>query len=149
MNKASIFPSKHLSAADLPDEGMTVTIKEVTVERMQDGDEKPIMSFADRGLKDMIINVTKWNTIAKLYGDESDDWVGKRINIRPGEVKYQGNMVACIDVSSRKPGEAKKPNGAASKAKGGPEAEAAIKAAGGASRDAGDDGDEFDNDPAF
>ncbi len=125
MNKNDIFPSKYLSAADLPDEGMVVTCKDVTVERMQDGAEKPIMSFHEP-VKDMIVNVTKWNTIAKMYGDESDDWRGKRLSIRPGEIKFKGEMVACIDVSKRKPSEPKKANG---RPKGSPEAEAAIKAA--------------------
>ncbi len=130
MRKDEIFPSKYLSAADLPDEGMTLTIKEITVERMQDGAEKPIASFHEKGVKDLIVNVTKWNTLAKLYGDESDDWHGKRINVRPGEVKFKGEMVACIDISSRKPGEpAKKPNGKPATAKGTPEAEKAIAAA--------------------
>ncbi len=147
MNKADIFPSKYLSAADLPEEGMVLTIKQVTVERMQDGAEKPIASFHERNVKDMIINVTKWNTLAKMYGDESDDWHGKKIAVKPGEVKFKGDLVACIDVSSRKPGEPKpaaKANGGA-RPKGSPEAEAAIKAA----REAGDDGDDFDNDLAF
>ena len=131
MNKADIFPSKYLSAGDLPDEGMVLTVKAVVVERMQDGAEKPIMSFAEKGVKDMIINVTKWNTLAKMYGDESDDWAGKKISIRPGEVKFKGEMVACIDISSRKPGEPKPVVKAANgkRPKGSQEAEEAIAAA--------------------
>ena len=110
MNKNDVFPSKYMSAGDLPDEGATLTIRSVDLERMQDGEQKPIVSFVEQKLpngekaKDMLLNVTKWNTIALLYGDESDSWAGKKIAIRPGEVKYQGKMVACIDVSSRKPG---------------------------------------------
>ncbi len=129
MNKADIFPSKYLSAADVPEEGMVLTIKEITVERMQDGAEKPIASFVEKGVKDLIINVTKWNTLAKLYGDESDDWHGKKIAVRPGEVKFKGELVACIDVSSRKPGELKPTNGKRPTAKGTLEAEKAIAAA--------------------
>ncbi len=142
MNKNDIFPSKYLTAADLPEEGMTLTIRFITVERMMDGVEKPIASFVERQLpdgkpiKDMIINVTKWNTITKMYGDESDDWHGKRISIRPGETKMKGDVVACIDVSSRKPGEPKKANG---RAKGSPEAEKAIAAASEANDDSDDD----------
>ncbi len=155
MNKKDIFPSRYLKAGDLPEDGAVLTIRTVEVERMMDGEEKPVMFFAEQRLpngepaKPMIVNVTKWNTLAKLYGDESDDWGGKRVTLKPGEVKMKGEMVACIDISSRKPGEAKKPNGAASKRKGGPEAEAAIKAAGGTSREAGDESDDFDNDLAF
>ena len=91
---------------------------------MQDGTEKPIASFVERSLpsgekmKDMIVNVTKWNTIASMYGDESDDWIGKRIAIVPGEVKYQGKMVACIDVRSRKPAEPKVAAGGERRGKG-------------------------------
>lgn len=144
MNKADIFPSKYLSAGDLPDEGMTLTIKEITIERMQDGAEKPIASFAERGVKDMIINVTKWNTLAKLYGDESDDWHGKKIAVRPGEVKFKGEMVACIDISSRKPGETAKPKPTNGKRPTGtPEAETAIAAAAGVASD------EMDSDMPF
>ncbi len=141
MRKTDIFPSKYLSAADLPDDGMVVTIKDVTIERMQDGAEKPIALFVE-DIKDMIINVTKWNTLEKLYGDESDDWAGKKISIKPGEVKFKGEMVACIDISSRKPG-AVSPSKAPTKsrAKGSPDAEAAIKAA-------ADPKDRVDDDPS-
>ncbi len=142
MNKNDIFPSKYLSAADLPEEGMTVTIRSVTEERMQDGERKPIMAFVEAGLKCMIVNVTKWNTLAKLYGDESDDWYGKRIKIRPGEVKFKGEMVACIDVSSRKPDEPKLAAKNGKTPKGSPEAEKAIAAAVQAGPDEGGDDDD-------
>ena len=113
MNKKDIFPSKYLSAGDLDDGDTVLTIRKVVTERMMDGGEKPIASFVERVLpsgektKDMIINVTKWNTIAKMYGDESDDWEGKKITITPGRTKYMGEIVPCIDVVPEKPKEAK------------------------------------------
>ncbi len=102
MNKSDVFPSKYLSAADVPEEGITITIRKVSIERMPDGAEKPIATFDER-VKDMLINVTKWNTIAELYGDDSDDWIGEKITIRPGTTKYAGKTVACIDVMPKKP----------------------------------------------
>ena len=140
MKKNDIYPSKYLSAADVPEEGAIVTIKDVVEERMPDGERKPIASFVERGMKDMIVGVTKWNTIAKMYGDESDDWIGKRIRIKPGEVKFKGETVACIDVSSRKPDEPKAANGKTPK--GTPEAEKAIAAAARTKSGDEDDGEE-------
>lgn len=102
MIKNDVFPSKYLSAGDLPEEGITVTIRKIAMERMPDGADKPIASF-DEKVKDMLVNVTKWNTIAELYGEDSDDWVGEKITIQPGTTKYAGKMVACIDVLPRKP----------------------------------------------
>lgn len=96
MKGADVFPSKFLKTADLQGRRAKVTIAFVQKEKMGD-DEKPVAYFAGKE-KGLVLNVTKWNSIADLYGDESDDWTGKMIMLVPGKTTYQGKRVDCIDI---------------------------------------------------
>ncbi len=112
MKRGDIFPSKYLAASDVPDEGCVLTINHVEEEKMRDGKPKPVIYF-DEAEKGMVCNVTNWKVLEQLYGDESDDWAGERIQLYVGETTFDGDVVACIRVKNRKPKVTPaKPNGA-------------------------------------
>lgn len=96
------FPSKYLTAADLPEEGITVTITDVSVEKMKDGSAKFLILTRELE-KGFVCNKTNAAAIAKLYGDESDDWERQRITIFPTYTDFGGEQVECIRVKPRKP----------------------------------------------
>lgn len=100
------YPSKYLTAEDLDGRDITVTIEDVTLENMGQGQKKEnkLMITMVGKKKAFICNKTNANTIAKILGsDDTDDWIGKKIIIGPREVEFQGEMVMSIRVSLKKP----------------------------------------------
>lgn len=105
MKVLQLFPSKYLKAADLGDRPHDVTISEVKVGMVGEGqgeEERPIMCFEEFG-KWLVLNVTNTKRIISLYGDDSDGWIGQRITIYPSECDYKGDTVACIRVKPNAP----------------------------------------------
>ena len=45
-----------------------------------------------------MLNKTNANTIADIFGEETDNWYGHPIEVYPSETDYQGKRVACIRV---------------------------------------------------
>ncbi len=106
MKTSEAYPGNFLKAADLNGQNVTVTIQAVTLEELgqgRDAESKLILAFAGKDKK-LICNKTNCRTIEKLYGDETDEWIGKKITIGPREVEFQGDMVWAIRVSLTKPG---------------------------------------------
>jgi hypothetical protein len=81
---SDFFPKKYLSAADLKGKTATGTIDKVTSDMFEnDGKKtiKPIISFKEDSLKDLVCNKTNAQIIAKLYGDDTDGWSGKKVGL--------------------------------------------------------------------
>lgn len=99
MHVDTLYPSKYLKAADLPEEGtQSFKIETVKIEEIgKNKDEKPVIHF-DNG-RSMVCNKTNANTIAKaLNSKDTDDWIGKSINLYRAEVEFGGEMVESIRV---------------------------------------------------
>lgn len=92
------FPSKYLKASDLDGENLTVTISHVTIEEVgKDRDVRPILYYEGEE-KGIVLNKTNATNIAKLYGNETDDWPGKRVMLGTTYVDFQGQSVEAIRV---------------------------------------------------
>ena len=105
MNINSAYPSRFLAADDLQGKAVQVTIQDAGIEAIGQGadmDHKIVLTFAGKK-KQMVCNKTNARTIAELYGDDTDQWLGKPIIIAPREVEFQGNMVWALRVSRQKP----------------------------------------------
>lgn len=106
MKISKIFPSKYVAAADLDGRTVTLTIKGVTMEEMLTHDSKkvskPVVWF-EKATKGFVMNLTNAKIIAALYGDETDDWTGKRISIYPTKVRAFGQMQDAIRVREEIP----------------------------------------------
>ena len=91
------YPSKYLKHADLQDRPVRVTIERFEIEEIGDGDRKPCLYFAkhDRGL---VLNRTNADSIAAVFGDETDEWIGQVIELYPDKTRFAGKMVDCIRV---------------------------------------------------
>jgi hypothetical protein len=110
MNIQKAFPSNFLKASDF-DEDTTYTIKAVKLESIGQGndkEEKPVVSFRETD-KTFVLNKTNSNTIAGLYGNETDQWVGKQITLFPTEVEFKGAMTLSLRVRMKKPSSNGKP----------------------------------------
>lgn len=109
MKVSKLFPNKYVKAAELNGKTVTLTIARLTVEEMGHGNEKeqkPVLHF-NKATKGLVLNRTNAMTIAGLYGDETDDWVGKRINIYPTRIRAFGAMQDTIRVREEIPAEPK------------------------------------------
>ena len=91
-----MYPSKYLKAADLQGRNIVVTISLVEIEKIGD-DNKPVIYFLGK-TKGAVLNKTNASNIAILYGDETEDWVGKEIVLFPAMVDFQGRTVEAIRV---------------------------------------------------
>jgi hypothetical protein len=110
MKISDAFPSKYLKAEDLEGKHVTVTIEKVNKEEVGPKKElKPVISFVNT-LKKLVLNKTNAATIAKLYGEETDEWLGKRIILYSKDTEFQGEMVLALRVSLQKPTGTQKPS---------------------------------------
>jgi hypothetical protein len=100
MKSGEVYPSKYLKAEELDDE-LTVTITKVVMEELESKDrgkhDKPVAYFKEVE-KGLVINKTNWSIIARIHGDESDDWIGKQITLFVMDVEAFGEMVNAIRV---------------------------------------------------
>lgn len=92
------FPSSYLKAADLQGSTPTVTIANVKFEEVgKDRDLRPIVYFAGKE-KGVVLNKTNANNISKLYGPETDDWIGKPVMLGTAMVDFNGQSVESIRI---------------------------------------------------
>jgi hypothetical protein len=97
-----IFTSPSLKVEDLNKKRVNLTIKEVEIKEF-DGDQKPVLHFEETE-KTFVCNKTNSNMIASLTEqDDTDDWVGYRITLRPDMTTFNGKPTPCIRVDSELP----------------------------------------------
>lgn len=104
MKISGAYPSKYLKAADLGDRSLTVTIDKVAMENVgQEGgaeEFKPVLYFQGKQ-KGLVLNKTNAEAIAYVYGDETDVWSGKAVEIFTMMVSYQGRMTPGIRIRAQ------------------------------------------------
>lgn len=103
MDATKLCPSPHIEAAELNGADKVVTIKKVGFSEV--GEEKVNKGVIyyeefDRG---MVINRTNVKRIIAMLGNETDEWVGKKIALYPSETDWQGRTVPCIRVREKLP----------------------------------------------
>jgi hypothetical protein len=81
MRRNEALPSKYLNAADVGQNVYKLVIASVVMEKMEnDGVMKPVMYF-NNAQKAMVVNATNWENMSQVYEDESNNWVGKTIEM--------------------------------------------------------------------
>jgi hypothetical protein len=83
MKRSDAFPSNYLAQSDVATP-IVATIDHVTMGTLKgdDGEEsKPIAFFRGKDLKPLILNNTNWLTLETAYGEDSDDWKNKNVEI--------------------------------------------------------------------
>ena len=104
VNINTAFPSKYLKADEL-DGDVVYTIEGVTLENVgthEKPESKPVITFAETD-KGMVLNKTNANTVAGLYGPDTDGWIGKPITLFATEVDFQGKQTLAIRVRIKAP----------------------------------------------
>lgn len=107
MKMSEAFPSKYLKAEQLQGKSVTLTIAGCTMDEIgQEKERRPVVHFKGTELG-LVLNKTNGGMIAAYYGDETDDWIGQKLEIYPDKTQFQGKIVDCIRV--RKPIEQSSP----------------------------------------
>ena len=107
MKASEVFPSKYLKSEDIGEEQpiLTITKFELVTYGGEGGEKKeikPVLSFKETE-KLLQLNKTNNKTLIKLYGDETDDWIGKRIKLSVIDVQFKSEMVPAIRISTKAP----------------------------------------------
>ena len=89
---SEMIVSKFLKKEDF-DEDMVATIKGVKLEDVgNQGEQRWVLYFRELA-KGLVLNVTTIRVLEGAYGDDSDGWVGKRVQIYVDpSVSFQGRM---------------------------------------------------------
>jgi len=91
----------YIFAFDLQGRDVTVTIEKVTAGELTAlggrKSKKPICYFRGKQ-KPLALNSTNCKTIAALYGNDTEAWIGKRITLYPTTTQMAGETCECIRV---------------------------------------------------
>jgi hypothetical protein len=104
-----MYPSKWMSAKDLDGQDKVVTIRRIEEETIAQDDKWVLYFDLRQSTKGLVLNQTNAKTIAKLYGEDSDEWIGKSITLFPTEVDFKGDQVEAIRIRSKAPVLGRKP----------------------------------------
>jgi hypothetical protein len=56
--------------------------------------DKPNLTFSEGSV--LSLNATNCGTLLRAYGSDSDDWLGKEVEVHVGETDYKGEMIPTI-----------------------------------------------------
>ena len=102
--KANEFcPPPHMETADLEGEEQTFTIKSLGFEKVGENEETCGVITFEEFPRGMVINRGKLKAITAMYGDETDDWIGKKVTFYPAQTLYKGKMTPCMMVKEETP----------------------------------------------
>jgi hypothetical protein len=90
-NIQDMYPSAFLKASDL--QGRTAKLTVQLCEFRQLGDEtKPVLKFKGKD-KEMVLNKTNSMAMAAAFGNETNGWSGKTIEVFSMPVQFNGQLV--------------------------------------------------------
>ena len=95
MKISAAFPSQYLKCADLNGKPCPLTIRTCVSEELGQGndkEQKPVLYF-EKAQKGLVLNKTNATVIADAYGDDTDNWTGKAVEIYPTVVDFKGKLV--------------------------------------------------------
>jgi len=114
MDARLLFPKEYLGAPDLRGKDVTLTISRLAQEalRTDKGEEdKWVVYFAEMEErhkrnkkqlnKKLVLNRTNAKSIAKLLGNETDNWIGKPITLYPTTCLAFGKEADCIRIREK------------------------------------------------
>ena len=110
MRKSEAFP-KQFYSGDL-EKPIVLEISFVIGEDLENEgkvENKPVVTFTT-GRKQLVLNNTNWDSIVAITGEEdSDRWVGVRIELYPDTTRMGAKLVPCVRVRAPQPNRAPKP----------------------------------------
>jgi len=97
MKTGEVYGGNYLKAEDLKGGSPRVTISNVELKEFDDG-KKLIISFHGKD-KTLVCNRTNSSIIEEVVGsDDTDDWIGKTVQLTVKKVEFSGRLVPAIRV---------------------------------------------------
>jgi len=100
-----LYGKEHLGSWDLQGKDVTVTIASVKQgkAKSREGEaKKPLISFVGRS-KTFLVNATNGAIIAKMYGPNPKNWIGKQVTLYPTVVAFGSERVDAVRVRPTPP----------------------------------------------
>lgn len=101
----TFYDKQHIGAWDLGGREVVVVIEAVKGGKVGHGEKaskKPIIKFRGKE-KTLACNITNAGTIAKLYGNDTREWIGKAITLYPTTTTFGRETVDCVRVKPQFP----------------------------------------------
>ncbi len=98
MKISDAFPSKYLKSDDLGNQRITLTVMALVMEDIGDKEFKPVLRFIGKD-KGMVLNKTNATILASTWGDETDAWQGRQLELFAQPVMFQGRQVMGLAVA--------------------------------------------------
>lgn len=112
MHVNEMLASKYLKASDFPEPAI-LTVRSIESEPIKDQKtgrmvDKFILHFEEE-TRGLVLNKVNPKAIAKIYGPDTEKWIGKKLTLFATEVDFGGDMVEAIRVRAPKPAPARPP----------------------------------------
>ena len=109
LNEVYESTSNFLKAEDLKGKTVRVKISKIDIHEFDQPDGKKkkqlVLSFEGKE-KRLGLNITNANSIAKILGDDTDDWIGGEVKIYPTTTEFGDKKdIPCIRVIEELPPE--------------------------------------------
>jgi hypothetical protein len=91
------FPSKYVKAADLNGRPKQMTMTYAEREKFGNGESGLALHFQDEE-KALILNKTNATVIRDAYGDDTENWRGRKITLYSEKVSYAGKVMDGVRV---------------------------------------------------
>ena len=101
MKKSDVFPSKYLKCEDLAGRPITVTIMSAPLETLKSPDgkeQKKIVLYFNNTKKLLPLNLSNFESVADICGEDTDDWPGRTIVLYPAKTQLGGKTVDCVRI---------------------------------------------------
>jgi hypothetical protein len=96
-----LFSSKYLKAADLRGKPLVVEIADAPTETFETAggeNRKTVLHFRGGRAKSLPLNMTNWDSVAEIAGDDTENWPGCHIELFPTTTEMKGKIVDCIRI---------------------------------------------------
>jgi len=101
MHYEEMFPSRFMKVQDIPAQGVTVVLASIDGETL--GQELKYVTTFENHQKQLVLDKTNAKRIARLHGNNTNQWIGKRVKLVPEAVDFKGDFVQRVRVSLNKP----------------------------------------------
>lgn len=90
------FSGSFLKASDLP-QPKVFTISGCEKAKLPEGDTKPALRFSGCS-QQLVLNKTNAVCLAEWFGDSTEQWTGRQVELYATQTHFGGRMVPCIRV---------------------------------------------------
>jgi hypothetical protein len=95
------FPSNYMKAAEFGTSLVVGTIAGIHAASFENDGKarsKPVITFTESNLKNFIVNKSNFLTLAAAFGDNTDGWVGMKVQLVKTRVPFKGTLTDSIKV---------------------------------------------------